>query len=113
MPYAKCPNCGDSFHLRVTENVEDWNAKFPQSSDGIRYIECFYCWKELEEYDCVEVLRNADPELEGVLVGDKGAVVLKHSANEFEVECVNPDGSTKWLHAMPRKNIKYLRPVSR
>ncbi|ARU28774.1 DUF4926 domain-containing protein [Cellvibrio sp. PSBB006] len=113
MPYAKCPNCGDSFHLRVTENLDEWNAQFPQSSDGIRYIECFYCWKEFEEFDVVEVLRNSEPELEGVSLGDVGAIVLKHSENEFEVECVNSDGTTKWLNVLPRKNIKYVAARSR
>jgi len=108
MPYGTCPNCNDSFHLRITENIEKWNAKFPQAEDGIRYIECFNCWKELKEYDVVEVLRNSMPELEGVFVGDKGVVVLKHSINEFEVECVNSDGTTKWLHTISRKNLKFV-----
>lgn len=113
MPYATCPNCSDTFHLRITENIDDWNKKFPTSSDGIRYMECFYCWKELKEYDVVEVFRNSDPELENVSVGDKGAVVLVHSTSDLEVECVNPDGTTKWLHTIPRKNLKYDREGSR
>lgn len=99
--------------MRVTENIDEWNVRFPQSSDGIRYVECFYCWKKLDEYDVVEVLRNSEPEYEDVSVGDKGAVVLKHTENEFEVECVNPDGTTKWFHTMPRRNVRYVREKPR
>jgi len=109
MPYVTCPNCRETFHLRVTENIEVWNKKFPLSNDEIRYIECFHCWKELRKHDVVEVFRNSKPELQGVEIGDIGTVVSKYSAEELEVECVNLDGTTKWLHTMQRKNIKYLQ----
>ena len=111
MPYARCPNCGDSFHLNVAQNVKEWNNKFPVSDDGNRYMDCFYCWKELEEYDVVEICKDSSQK--NVSVGDKGTIVLLHSNNEFEVECVNPDGTTKWLHTMPRNVLKYVRENSR
>lgn len=109
MPYATCPNCKSTFHLRVVEDIENWNKKFPVSEDGIRYIECFDCWRELKELDSVQVWNVPNEYKDEIKKGDIGAVVLLHGNNVFEVECVNEDGSTKWQFAIPRKYLKYVR----
>lgn len=112
MPYATCPNCNDSCHFNIAKDIEKWNEKYPTASDGIRYIECFYCWKELKEFDCVEVINLPIENITDIEQGDIGAVVMVHSIVTFEVECGNTDGTTKWLHALPRKNLKYKREKS-
>ena len=51
MPYAKCPDCGNIFHLLIQKNIDEWNKKFPASENGHRYIQCLACWKKLNELD--------------------------------------------------------------
>lgn len=109
MPFATCPNCREEFHLSVRENLEEWNKRFLISSDNVRYIECFGCWKELKELDVVKVLAIPESKEDCVSIGDIGAVVYVHSKDAFEVECVLEDGSTKWLTEFPRNFIKYIR----
>ena len=108
MPYAICPNCHDTFHLKVSTSSEEWGKNFPVSGDGNRYIECFSCWKELKKFDAVEVFKLPEIENNNISVGDIGAVVLVHQENEYEVECVNKDGTTKWLFPLPRNCLKYI-----
>ena len=48
MPFAKCPNCGAEFHLRVTTNLEEWCAR---NAPGIPRNQpapllCLPCWKK-------------------------------------------------------------------
>lgn len=49
MPFVKCPDCSTVFHLLVQKNIEEWNKKHLTSEDGHRYIQCFTCWKKLDE----------------------------------------------------------------
>ena len=111
MPNSKCQVCGDSFHLLVREDLEAWH-----SSRGIRIGEeanerCFGCWRELREYDVVEVIEKPE-DIAGVIVGDLGTVVMVHELNgsavAYEVECVLPDGSSKWLGTFKRPHLRYI-----
>jgi ABC-type microcin C transport system permease subunit YejE len=44
--------------------------------------------------------------LEGVIdIGDIGVVVEKYDEDNFEIECVTPDGSYKWLEKLNRRYI--------
>lgn len=64
----------------------------------------------IHEYDLVEVIR-VPAELEGVIdVGDIGVVIEKYNDDNFEIECVEPGGSYKWLEPL---NIEYIRLKSR
>lgn len=61
---------------------------------------------KIDQYDLVEVIQVPEP-LEGVMdLGDIGVVVEKYDNKNFEVECVQPGGSNKWL---ARLNIRYVR----
>jgi len=60
----------------------------------------------INQYDLVEITRVPE-EYRGVIdIGDIGVVVEKYDDENFEIECVNPGGSYKWLETL---NIKYVR----
>ena len=62
--------------------------------------------EEINQYDLVEVI-HVPQTLEGVIaLGDIGVVVEKYEDGNFEVECVQAGGSTKWLE---RLNNRYVR----
>jgi hypothetical protein len=62
--------------------------------------------ERIDEYDLVEIIQVPE-RLEGVIdVGDVGVVLEKHNEKHFEVECVPPGGSQKWLATL---DIKYIR----
>ena len=60
----------------------------------------------INQYDLVEIIQVPE-EYEGVIdMGDIGVVVEKYDDENFEIECVKPGGSYKWLKTL---NIKYVR----
>ena len=61
---------------------------------------------KIDQYDLVEVIQVPE-QMEGVIdLGDVGVVVQKYDNKNFEVECVQPGGSNKWLATL---NIRYVR----
>ena len=61
---------------------------------------------KIEQYDLVEIIQVPE-ELEGVIdIGDVGVVIEKYDNKNFEVECVQPGGSNKWLATL---NSRYVR----
>ena len=116
MPYANCPHCGTTFHLRLTEEgAQRWKQEHSQAikSGNTVSVPCFHCWKELREFDVVQVLQCPEGAAE-VVAGEQGAVVaiLKSKSGEvaYEVEAVAPDGSTRWLHTFGRSQLKAVNP---
>ena len=66
--------------------------------------------EKINEYDLVEVI-HVPEKLKGVIdIGDVGVVVEKYDDKNFEVECLQPGSSSKWLKPL---NIKYLRLKSK
>jgi len=60
---------------------------------------------KINQYDVVKVI-HVPEEYEGVIdAGDIGVVVEKYDEENFEIECVTPDGSYKWLEPL---NIRYV-----
>lgn len=60
----------------------------------------------IDHYDLVEIVLVPE-EYQGVMdVGDVGVVIEKYDEKNFEVECVQPGGSSKWLAML---NIKHVR----
>jgi hypothetical protein len=68
---------------------------------------------KIHQYDFVEIIQVPE-EYEGVIdVGDIGVVVEKQDDENFEIECVTPDGSFKWLEMLNVRYIsKHLRSLS-
>lgn len=61
---------------------------------------------KINQYDLVEIIQVPE-KFEGVInIGDIGIVVEKHDDENFKIECVQLDGSYKWLEPL---NIKYVR----
>ena len=61
---------------------------------------------KINQYDLVEIIQVPE-RLEGLIeIGDIGVVVRKYDDRNFEVECVEPGGSHKWLKSL---NIRYVR----
>jgi len=61
---------------------------------------------KIDQYDLVEVIQVPE-RFEGVIdIGDVGVVLEKKNDRNFEVECVLPGGSFKWLAAL---NSRYIR----
>lgn len=62
--------------------------------------------EEINQYDLVEIIEVPE-RYKGVIdIGDIGVVVKKYDEENFEVECVEPGASSKWLEKL---NIGYLR----
>src|SRR6185295_13843793 len=66
--------------------------------------------EKINQYDLVEIIRVPE-KLEGMIdIGDIGTVVEKYDDENFEIECVQPGGSYKWLETL---NIKYVQLKSK
>lgn len=62
--------------------------------------------EEINQYDLVEIIQVPE-RYKGVIdIGDIGVVVKKYDEENFEVECIEPGASSKWLEKL---NIGYLR----
>jgi len=62
--------------------------------------------EKIEQYDLVEIIQVPEP-LEGVIdIGDVGVVLEKKNERNFEVECVQPGGSSKWLATLHIQSIR-------
>lgn len=62
--------------------------------------------ENINQYDLVEVVQ-VPGEYDGLIdIGDVGVVVEKYSSRNFQIESLEPDGSSKWLALL---NIRYLR----
>lgn len=60
----------------------------------------------IDQYDLVEVIQVPE-QYEGVIdIGDMGVVVEKYDDENFEIECVQPGGTYKWLEPL---HIRYIR----
>jgi hypothetical protein len=65
---------------------------------------------KIDQYDLVEIIQVPE-EYSGVMeVGDTGVVVEKYDEKNYEIECVQPGGSTKWLETL---HIRYIRLKSK
>jgi hypothetical protein len=59
----------------------------------------------INQYDLVKVIQVPE-DLAGVIdIGDIGVVVEKYDEENFEIECVTPDGSYKWLEMLSSQYI--------
>ena len=74
---------------------------------------CLGCFRELEEYDVVQVIAKSliVPEAE---MGDRGAVLMvlnsERGEKGYEIECVLPNGTNKWQGTFERNQLKWLQP---
>lgn len=60
----------------------------------------------IDQYDLVEIIQVPEG-FDGLIdIGDVGVVLEKKNDRDFDVECVQPGGSSKWLATL---NIRYLR----
>ena len=62
--------------------------------------------EEINQYDLVEIIEIPQQQAGEIDLGDIGVVVEKYDDQTFQVECVQPGGSTKWLK---RLHSRYLR----
>jgi hypothetical protein len=111
MPYSKCPNCNQLFHLTITKDLDQWYRKYaPDTKVGDEVaIQFFGCWKELKEYDVVRVISPPDANSAAKKDDISTVVMVLQSPDEkvYEVECVLPDGTTKWLETFKRNQLRY------
>lgn len=62
--------------------------------------------ENINQYDVVEVIQ-VPAEYAGVIaVGDTGVVVEKYDEESFQVECIQPGGSCKWLAVLTIRHIR-------
>lgn len=62
--------------------------------------------ERIDQYDLVEVILVPENHASIIDVGDIGVVVEIDDNESFEIECLRPDGSYKWLATL---NTKYIR----
>jgi hypothetical protein len=62
--------------------------------------------ERIDQYDLIEVVVVPE-QYNGIIeVGDIGVAVEIYGQEDFEIECVNPDGSYKWLATLNERYIK-------
>jgi hypothetical protein len=64
----------------------------------------------IDQYDLVEIVVVPEQYNGLIDVGDIGVAVEIYEHEDFEIECVNPDGSYKWLATL---NSRYIRLKSK
>lgn len=64
----------------------------------------------IDQYDLVEIVVVPEQYRGIIEVGDIGVAVEIYDYENFEIECVNPDGSYKWLATL---NARYIRLKSK
>jgi hypothetical protein len=64
----------------------------------------------IDQYDLVEIVVVPEQYSGIIEVGDIGVAVEIYGHENFEIECVNPDGSYKWLATL---NGRYIRLKSK
>jgi hypothetical protein len=55
---------------------------------------------KIDQYDLVEIIQVPEKLNDVINIGDVGVVVEKYDDENFEVECVQPGGSSKWLEPL-------------
>ncbi|HSB00288.1 MAG TPA: hypothetical protein VLE49_06545 [Anaerolineales bacterium] len=62
--------------------------------------------EQIDQYDVVEII-HVPENYQGIInIGDVGTVVEKYDDGNFEIECVEPGGSCKWLATLTIKDIR-------
>jgi hypothetical protein len=71
--------------------------------------------RAIDQYDLVEVIEVPEKYADVMDVGDVGVVLEKHDGHIFDVECIEPGGSHKWLATLHIEHIqlKSRDPFSR
>jgi hypothetical protein len=64
----------------------------------------------IDQYDLVEIVVVPEQYAGIIQVGDIGVAVEIYAHEDFEIECLNPDGSYKWLATL---NSRYIRLKSK
>jgi hypothetical protein len=62
--------------------------------------------EKINQYDLVEIIQVPEKHIGVISIGDVGVIVEKIDEEHFQVECVEPGGSYKWLETI---KIEYLR----
>jgi hypothetical protein len=60
----------------------------------------------IDQFDVVEIIVVPEQYKDVIDVGDIGVVIEIDDNQSFEIECIRPDGSHKWVETL---NIKYVR----
>src|SRR5512140_2890095 len=62
--------------------------------------------EKIDQYDVVEIIHVPEPYAGIINIGDVGVVVEKYDDENFEIECVEPGGSCKWLATLTIQDIR-------
>ena len=62
--------------------------------------------EKIDQYDLVEIIQVPEKLNDVINIGDVGVVVEKYDDENFEVECVQPGGASRWLEPL---NIRHVR----
>lgn len=63
-------------------------------------------YEEIDQYDLVEIIQVPEKHVGVINIGDVGFVVEKYDDENFQIECIQPGSSCKWLEML---NIEYIR----
>ncbi|HKY55293.1 MAG TPA: hypothetical protein VJM08_13340 [Anaerolineales bacterium] len=61
---------------------------------------------KINQYDFVEIIQVPEQYKDVMDIGDIGVIIEKYDDHNFEIECLQPGGSYKWLKQL---NIRYVR----
>lgn len=81
MPYARCPVCNDSFHLKVKGDPREWERQHvgERTVDGTPLLKCIRCWVELRPGHQVTVRTSPSKFSSSPSIGQHGVVELDAS----------------------------------
>ena len=62
--------------------------------------------EKIDEYDLVEIVQVPEEHMGVIDIGDVGVVIEKYDAEDYEIECIQPGGSSKWLETLPIQSLR-------
>jgi hypothetical protein len=109
MPYGKCPICGSTYHLGVTDHPQ-WYKDRGLEFGAILNEKCLGCFRDLKRGDRVRILRVVGDTV-GLKIGDKGFIkeILEtdKSGKRYVVEAEEPSPGCQLRASFDRDAITW------
>ncbi len=93
MPYSKCPICGQTSHLNVSDPASWYAERYPQLPfGGLVPARCFYCFVNIESGDDILIRAHFTDHPDFAAVGVRGTVTEIASTDDGDLYYCKLDG---------------------